>query len=497
MDQQHYLALQNGSDIRGVALENEEAPINLTAVEARAIARGFVAYLKEETGHQVDQLKVSVGMDPRESGEALCRGLFQGLEEEGVQILYAGLASTPAMFMSTVFSDYYCHGAIMITASHLPAHRNGFKFFDSQGGLDKTAIKKILTTAAQLHEPLNRNGESMAHPSHWPVDLMEDYATHLRELIVSALPFRDPLSHLHIVVDAGNGSGGFFATNVLVPLGANIKGSQFLKPDGQFPNHPANPENPEALRSLAQAVIEEKADLGLIFDTDVDRSAAIDDRGREIARNAIVALASVLVEEQHPGSTVVTDSLTSNQLTDFLEKELDLHHFRYRRGYRNVINKAKEIEDAYLAIETSGHAAFRDNYFLDDGAYLATLIVIKTAMLKKQDITLASLLENLQQPLEEEELRLPLTGNDPQKRGEQILNELSQWVKTQDSMTPAQPNHEGVRVNTKQGWFLLRQSLHDPLLALNLSSDVQGGIQTMKDTLDPFLSRYPDLKWGK
>ena len=154
------------------------------------------------------------------------------------------------------------------------------------------------------------------------------------------------------------------------------------------------------MNSLAMQVLRTGADFGLIFDTDVDRSAAVDGRGREIARNGIVAMAAALVAREYPGTTVVTDSITSRQLTSFIEDGLGLKHMRFKRGYKNVINKAQELNrqgtDCQLAIETSGHAAFKENYFSDDGAYLATKIVIEAAKLRKQGKSLDCIIEKLE-----------------------------------------------------------------------------------------------------
>lgn len=110
-----------------------------------------------------------------------------------------------------------------------------------------------------------------------------------------------PLKGFHIVVDAGNGAGGFYAGEVLEPLGADISGSQFLDPDGRFPHHIPNPENEEAMASVSAAVVRAKADLGVIFDTDVDRAGCVDAEGREINRNRLVALAAAIALEDHPG----------------------------------------------------------------------------------------------------------------------------------------------------------------------------------------------------
>ena len=126
------------------------------------------------------------------------------------------------------------------------------------------------------------------------------------------------------------------------------------------------------------------------------------ENGKEISRNAIVAMAAALIADKYPGSTVVTDSITSDQLHDYLEEVLNLRHLRYKRGYRNVINKSIELNNkgipSYLAIEISGHAAYKDNFFLDDGAFLATRIVIRVALLFKQGKGISSVLDKLSEP---------------------------------------------------------------------------------------------------
>lgn len=501
--------LQNGSDIRGISLTGipGEDP-NLTPKEAGPLTRGFLLWLWKKTGKPPQEMKIAIGRDPRLSGKLLMRAAINALGPYGVEILDCGIASTPAMFMSTKFPQYACDGAIMLTASHLPYNRNGFKYFSREGGLDKGDILQIIeyaqTGAEELGEPTHsdraiRHVGVLTYPAP-ATALMDTYAQHLRDLIVEGLGGDDlrPLEGLKIVVDAGNGSGGFYARDVLKPLGADVSASQYLEPDGGFPNHPPNPEDPEAMASITAAVLSNGADLGLIFDTDVDRSSAVDHCGRGIARDGIVALASVLVSEKHPGSTVVTDSITSNQLTAFLEDELKLNHLRYKRGYKNVINKAKEISDAYLAIETSGHSAFRDNYFLDDGAYLATLIVIKTAQLARRGKTLDSLLSSLESPVEEREVRLPITSPDFSSYADQILADMEVWAGSLPAPASlASPNYEGVRMNFKDGWCLLRKSLHDPIMPLNIASDRAGGAREIAETLRPFLEKYPFLDISK
>lgn len=505
-----YGKLQNGSDIRGVAMTAEpgQAP-NLTQEAAADIATGFLAWLVARTGKKPSDLKLAIGRDPRVTGKTLTDGLMHGFGPYGSRVLDCSLASTPAMFMATVFPDFACDGSVMITASHLPWNRNGFKFFTKDGGLDKSDIKEIIAFAEDrakateiLGHPTNeddavhRSGEIVYLPERG--DIMGPYSEHLRRIIIEGCDMGErPLEGLKITVDAGNGAGGFYAKKVLAPLGADISASQYLDPDGMFMNHAPNPEDREAMHSISMKTLTSMSDLGLIFDTDVDRSAAVDERGREIARNGIVALAAALVAEDHPGTTVVTDSITSRQLTAFLEDRLGLKHLRYRRGYRNVINKAVELNDrgtdCQLAIETSGHAALKENYFLDDGAYLATKIVIKTARLKAEGKSIGSVISGLQEPADEKEVRIPITEKDFGAYGDRVLEDLKTYVQDSEELSLEEPNYEGVRINFPTGWCLLRKSLHDPILPMNMASDEAGGCAGILKVMKEFLSDYEGL----
>lgn len=506
----NYKKLQNGSDIRGISLTGVPGELpNLTPEEAKDIARGFLIWLCRKTGKQVKDIKIAIGRDPRVSGKRLLDGLMDGFGPYGINAYDCGLASTPAMFMATLFPEFKCDGGIMITASHLPYNRNGFKFFTEDGGLDKADIAEILKLAEDdnsgldiIGEPTNSDGYThrlgqriFAAES---ADLMSLYCDHLKKLIIDGVQQGEkPLEGMKIVVDAGNGSGGFFAKKVLAPLGADISASQFLDPDGTFPHHAPNPENEDAMHSVAMKTLSSGADFGLIFDTDVDRSAAVDGRGREIARNGIVAMAAALVAEEHPGTTIVTDSITSKQLHSFIEDKLGLKHLRFKRGYKNVINKSKELNaqgiDSQLAIETSGHAALKENYFLDDGAYLAVKIVIKAAKLKREGKTLDSVIAELEEPADNKEIRLPIICSDFGTYGDKVLAELEEFVKKVPELSLEEPNYEGVRINFPDGWCLLRKSLHDPILPMNMASDKKGGCKEIKALMADFLSSYDQL----
>ncbi len=466
--------LQNGSDIRGVAMEGVKGEsVNLGHDEAASIGAAFTYWLAYKRTKSFQALNICIGNDPRLSADPLVKALVTGINYMGAKATYAGLASTPAMFMSTVMPFYEFDGAIMVTASHLPFNRNGFKFFTEEGGLNKEDIAEILRIA-------ERASIVTDFYEYENVELMPIYAAHLRSIISMGMGGKP--DGMKVIVDAGNGAGGFFAEQVLAPLGFDVSGSLYLEPDGHFPNHAPNPEDPKALKALCTAVVSEHADLGIIFDTDVDRSAVVSPTGRPIARNEIVALAAAIGAKSHPGGTVVTDSITSKELTRFLEDSLDLKHLRLKRGYRNVINKAIELdaqgEDAFLAIETSGHAAFKDNYYLDDGAYLAALAVVEAARCKKEGKTIDSLIDGLSAPAESVEFRIPISADDFSAVADAALSSISDLADTHPALTLVTPNHEGVRVDFDfdgdTGWFLMRKSLHDPLLPLNVESSKEG-----------------------
>ncbi len=485
-----YSKLQNGSDIRGVALEGIEGQhINLTESACRDIGRGFALWLMEKTGKK-EGLRVAVGRDSRLSGPALCAWLCDAMVQSGIQVTDLGMASTPAMFMATVTEGYSYDGSVMITASHLPFNRNGFKFFTADGGLEKGDIKAILTYAAS-------DAVTGVQPGALEQgQFMDVYAKILADKIRAASGQDRPLEGFRIVVDAGNGAGGFYVQKVLEPLGADTTGSQYLEPDGSFPNHIPNPEDKTAMAAIIRAVNENKADLGIIFDTDVDRAGAVLADGSELNRNRIIAMLSAILLREHPGTTIVTDSITSTGLAKFIAEKGGIHH-RFKRGYRNVINESIRLnelgQDSQLAIETSGHGALKENYFLDDGAYLVTKLLIELARGKKEGYTLASLIDTLEEPAESVEFRMNILPEDFKTYGQKVIDELTAYAQAQPGWSLAPSNYEGVRVNIGEGWFLLRLSLHDPLLPLNIESNVPGGAKAIAKELAAFIENYKEL----
>jgi len=622
--------LQNGSDVRGVALQlaPDGPPVNLTPAVAFYLGRAFARALaagdfggaagSAPGGAAGRRPRVSVGTDPRLSAGLLKAAMAAGLMDGGADVEDCGLATTPAMYYalrlpsdadvrdassdgdaaaeaaaSAPASDLLRAagrplGSVMITASHMPSINNGFKFFAMpQGGLEKPQIGALLRAAGEeaadalagaplgdpaadfgavleramallpLLAPDNPLSSASASSPSSPATLvrrplLEQYAAHLRRVIVrGAAAGPQPLAGMRIAVDAGNGSGGFFAARVLAPLGADTTGSEFLDPDGRFPNHPPNPEDPRAMAAAVAACAAAGANLGIVFDTDVDRAAIVDGAGSAVNSNRFIALMSAVALRERPGTTIVTDSVTSDGLSEFIARRGG-KHLRYQRGYRNVIGKGVALNaagvDCALMMETSGHGALADNHFLDDGAHLAVKALIEAVRMRRGNGIegggggggggiegggggkggggLEALVADLREAREAGEFRLKIRvpeaaagGEDFKAFGARVLKAFHGWVApaaaeeggaaptaaaTAAAAAPppadwsVEPeNFEGWRVRVggggadagapARGWLLLRASLHDPLLVLNVESDDEGGVAAAASSVRAWL----------
>ena len=203
-------------------------------------------------------------------------------------------------------------------------------------------------------------------------------------------------------------------------------------------------------------------------------------------RNRLLALLAAIVLEEHPGATIVTDSVTSAGLTRFVERKGGVH-LRYKRGYKNVIDKAKELcaqgVDCPLAVETSGHCAFADNHFLDDGAYMAARLL---ALLADGE-DLEGKIADLEEPAEEAEVRLKIAAEDFRAAGEAVLQRVRAAIGQRPDWG-ANRDYEGVRATVRlpgggEGLILVRLSVHDPVLPINFESDAPGGVKILAQQL--------------
>jgi len=466
--------LLSGTGIRGT----DEA---LTDEFAAKFGYAFAQWLAKELDTTTDLLTIAVGRDTRLSGRRLSRALIKGFTAADCDVLDCGVSASPAVFMTLNRHSRRADGAVMITGGHLPGEMNGFKLAARTDAPDGEEIAAMIENAIQLRLP--ERLVSYERP-------MESYAEYLGECAREFLQddALRPLIGLHVVVDSSNGAGGFFA-DFLEDLGADTTGSYNQQPDGRYPDHAPDIAAPGALENLARKVMEEEADLGVMFDADCERAAIVDGDGTIITGNRLIALLSAKLLDDQPGATIVTDSVTSSGLTRFIN-EWGGVHYRFKRGNRNVIEEARRLVgegiDCPLAIETSGHAAFRDNNFLDDGVYLATMLVCYAYDLKRSDKNLSMLISDLSEPVESTEIRLRIDSDDIKQAARDVIEVVLSNTLENPEWRLATDSREGVRIlfnlegGVENAWIQLRMSVHDPaVMVLNAESDVEGGIKKM------------------
>lgn len=406
----------------------------------------------------------------------------------------------------------------------MPTDRNGFKFFTSNGGLIKRDIDILADSACTIARSWfdlgiipHTSGYGAVYCSDF-VDYMPIYKDSLRNAIHrevqggAASSGKLPLEGLRIVLNAGNGAGYFF-NQVLEECGADVSNSIHLVPDGTFPKRTGvpNPEYKPMMDETIEACQKHNADIGIMLDTDADRCGFVvplksDDGStartyKALNRNRLIALLGVIFSSTSPGCTFVTDSVTSEGLSTFLTDHLGINHVRYLKGYANVIGKAKELTEsgqalAEVAIETSGHCAMRENGYLDDGTYTAVKVIGLLAGIMKNvndgekgDVSLFNLISNLEEMEEVNEFRLEVLDGSIHTTRE-IFNTLQQLLQVECSERVDweldKENLEGIRIRIGgNGFFMLRMSLHDPLLSLLVECKDRQTVQQL--VLNPIL----------
>lgn len=506
----------------------------LTPFAAHCLGFAFATMVKEEQemkGQQEGEVTICIGRDPREHGSVLSDSFARGAGGlKGVKVCYTGIATTPALFEFCRSS--LCHGGVMVTASHLPEDRNGFKFFDAyNGGFRKSQIHKMLEIAQDhahvwfnmgILPPTNVGYVYCDEHVNWMEHYEEQLKLALMKQVNKETNREQPLKGINIVLNSGNGSGGFFQ-KVLADLGANVDGSINIRPDPSFPSGVPNPENNDMIEDTIRACETANADLGILLDTDADRcgmvaprtytqvSAALEGKDvlfkpsdyEAINKNRLIALIGVIYARHSPGCAIVTDSVTSNGLSKFLKEELNLNHIRYLRGYANVIQKAKSVNaemsaNAEVAIETSGHCAVRENDFLDDGTFTAIKVLGLLAQENQQmesttRKSLLDLLSNLEELDEVIEFRLP--GKDGSLESvirlfDLVALDIETHCEEQSEWLVDHENLEGIRVSTRKdgGYFLLRKSLHDPVMCLQVEATSKAAAKRL--ITDPLLNLF-------
>ena len=423
-------------DIRGVV------PDELDAGVCRRIGAAFASFAGAPT--------ILVARDMRPSGEELSAAFAEGVMGQGVDVVFLDLASTDLLYYAAGRLD--APGA-MFTASHNPAKYNGVKLCLSGArpvGLD-TGLAEIKAMVADPPPAADSTGSS----SHR--DLIGDYAAHVRSFVdVGAL------RPLKVVADTANGMGGLVVPRVFEGIPYDLE-VLFPELDGNFPNHPADPIQPENLKSLQARVLDAGADVGLAFDGDADRVFLVDEQAEPVSGSTTTAMVAKAMLEKHPGATIIHNLICSKAVPEVI-RENGGTPVRTRVGH-SFIKAVMADTDAVFGGEHSGHYYFRDNYRADSG--LIAAVVILELMGKA-----AKPLSALRKPFERYAMSGEINTRVDDDPGAVLDRVAEAHADAELDRT------DGLTVDHGDWWFNLRASNTEPLLRLNLEAATRGDCDT-------------------
>ena len=428
-------------DIRGVA------PDELDDDLARRIGAAFVQVVAPP--------KVVVGRDMRLSSPGLAAAFVEGVTSQGVDVIDVGLASTDQLYFA---SGHLGLPGAMFTASHNPGKYGGIKLCRAGAApmsID-TGLAEIRTLAEQGLEPAERKG-SVEHS-----DLLAGYADYLRELV--------PLEHIRpltVVVDAGNGMAGHTVPAVLAGLPIEVV-PLYFELDGTFPNHEANPLDPENLRDLQERVRYEGADLGLAFDGDADRCWVVDEEGASVSPSAVTALIAARELEREPGATIIHNVITSRAVPEIV-RERGGKPVRTRVGH-SIIKARMAETGAIFGGEHSAHFYFRDFWRADSGL-LAALHLL--AALGTDEVPLSELMAGYERYVSSGEINTSVSDHDA------TMTLVKKQYASRSDVTIDEL--DGFTVEHPDWWFNLRPSNTEPLLRLNAEASDQATMERIRD----------------
>ena len=431
-------------DIRGVVPDDVDEDL------ARAVGGAFVRLTGAKT--------IVTAHDMRESSGPLSAAFAAGANAQGADVIEAGLASTDMLYFASGKLDM--PGA-MFTASHNPAKYNGIKLCRA-GAAPVGQESGLREIRAMIEEGVPEYDGPQGTVSQR--DVLSEYAEYVRGLV----PGLSGMRPLKVVVDAGNGMGGHTVPTVFAPLPLDVT-ELFFELDGSFPNHEANPIDPENLRDLQAKVREVDADIGLAFDGDADRCFVVDERGEIVSPSVLTALIAVRELAREPGSTIIHNLITSHAVPEIVGQHGGVA-VRTRVGH-SFIKGEMARTGAIFGGEHSGHFYFRDFWRADSGM-LAALHVL--AALGGQDGPLSGLLS---------EYELYAASGE-------INSEVADQAGAAAAIEEAYASREGVTVDHLDGltvqlgdgaWFNVRPSNTEPLLRLNVEAKDDAAVAAVRD----------------
>ena len=404
---------------------------------------------------------ISIGRDCRKSSERIFKVLSEALLKSGINVVDLGMITTPVLYFSLY--GLKVDGGIMITASHNPSDYNGFK----------AAIGKNVLSSEQIQDLKERIlvGKYVSlevRGSLYEFDIIQDY----KEDILKSINIK---RRIRVGVDCANTPIGLFAKDILVSAGCEVY-ELFPEPDGDFPNHHPDPSVKENLVDLINLVRKESLDLGISFDGDADRIGIVDEKGDFIYSDMVLLLLARAVLAERPGSKIIGEVKCSKNLFDDILNNGGLP-IMWKTGHSNIKRKIKE-ESAPLAGELSGHIFFADKHHGFDDALYAALRFIE--VVSSQSKALSSMLSNVPKMYSTPEIRIDF----PEKEKFQFIEEFKELMRKDIDKEAKVITVDGIRVETANGWALVRASNTQPALTIRFEADSELNLNTLKKEIE-------------
>lgn len=441
-------------DIRGIVKDD------LPAGVVEWIGKAYGTYMRRKGAKTV-----TVGRDVRTTSLGLKQALVKGMLATGLNVVDVGEVPTPALYYSIV--HYKTDGGIMVTGSHNPREYNGFKMCLGLAPIYGAQIQELghLIEKRDFETGKGRGSEK---------PIVDEYVKMITGKIRLDKPFR-------IVIDAGNGTAGTIAPLIFRKLGCEVM-ELYCEPDGTFPNHLPDPTKLEYIQDLRRLVVEHKMDIGLGFDGDSDRVGAIDEKGRVVWADKLIALFAREINVRRPGSQILFDVKCSQALSE----DIEAHGGKpvmYKTGHSLLKAKMKELHNP-LAGEMSGHIFFADDFFgYDDAIYVASRLV---QLLSRTSETLSQLSDSIPHFYSTPEIRVDTTEKDKFR----IVEEVKQYFRAKYDIIDV----DGVRVQYGDGWGLVRASNTQPVLVVRFEAKTQERLHAIMNEIVGKLRSYPSVR---
>lgn len=440
-------------DIRGLIGDD----LNDHVVES--VGKAFGSRLVEGGGK-----KVVIGHDIRETGPQFAEALARGLASTGLEVIHVGQVATPVLYFGIFHFD--TDGGIMITGSHNPVTYNGLKICEGKWPLYGDQI-------TSLYDRIQKGDFATGEGSVRQKEILPAYSKQLIERFDSDLGAK-------VVVDAGNGTAGFIIPDILRALGCEVE-ELYCEPDGTFPNHLPDPEDPANVQDLIARVRETGADLGLGFDGDSDRVGVITRDGEQISSDRLLLVFAKHYLAQNPGGKIIYDVKCSEILDDEIRKAGGVP-IMWQTGHSLIKKKMRE-EEALVAGELSGHIMVYKDYFGFDDAFFAALLTLQIRKNQGKDLT--EIFSEMPRTFTTHEIKVPCPDD---KKFDVVASILEATREAGHDVIDI----DGARIQYEDGWALIRCSNTTPCLTLRFESRTQDGLARVIGRIEELFRGYDD-----